>query len=163
NITGVIAFQQVVAQKRLGLLHDLLPNARSIAVLVNPTVESGEGQAADVQAAARVLGLQTKIVNAANEADIYAAFSSLSEMKPDALFVTAEPLFYTYSDRIVALAMHLGLPASYQRREFVVAGGLMSYASTTEEVYRVLGDCAGRILKGEKAGELPIQQPTKFE
>src|SRR5262245_65686777 len=90
-------------------------------------------------------------------------FMSLSEMKPDALFITPNPLFFTYTDRIVALATHLGLPTSHYRREFVVAGGLMSYASTTDEVYRVLGDYTGRILKGAKAGDLPIQQPTKLE
>jgi putative ABC transport system substrate-binding protein len=163
NVTGVTNFHPQLVQKRFGLLHDLLPRARLVAVLANPAEEEIEQQTADVRDAARVLGLETKFVNAGSEGDIYAAFTSLAQIRPDALFVASSPLFFTYSDRIVALATHLALPTSFHRREFVVAGGLMSYASTTEEVYRVLGDYAGRILKGEKAGELPIWQPTKLE
>src|SRR5262249_31447015 len=108
NITGVISFPSLVAQKRLGLLHDLLPRANMIAVLTNPADESSEEQATEVRDAARILGLQTQIVAASTEADIYSAFTSFAQMRPDALFVTANPLFYTNTDRIVALAMHLG-------------------------------------------------------
>jgi putative ABC transport system substrate-binding protein len=163
NVTGAIAFQGRVVGKRLGLLHDLLPRATTIAVLVNPADEQTADVTADVQDAARALGLQTRIVNASTERDLDTAFATLAQMRPDALFVEADPLFFTHADRLVAAAARLALPASYFRREFVAAGGLMGYAASIEGIARVNGEYAGRILKGEKPGDLPVQQATKFE
>ena len=161
NVTGVIAFQSQVVGKRLGLLHDLLPSATTIAVLVNP--DNPQQQTADVQDAARVLGLQIRIVHARTESELDLAFASLAQQRPDVLFVTTSPLFFTRMNQIVTATTRLGLPSSFFRREFVAAGGLMSYASNTDDSYRVIGEYTGRILKGEKAGDLPIQQPTKLE
>jgi putative ABC transport system substrate-binding protein len=161
SATGVIVFQGQVAAKRLGLLHDLLPRAATIAVLLHP--DDPVGQAAEVQAGALKLGLQVKALTAGTESDIDGALASLSTLRPDALFVTQHPFFFTRMNQIVTTTTRLALPSSFFRREFVAAGGLMSYASNTTDSYRVLGEYAGRILKGEKASDLPVQQPTKLE
>jgi putative ABC transport system substrate-binding protein len=163
NLTGVIAFQVGAVTKRLGLLHDLLPKATTIAVLANPTRPDGEQQLADVQDAARVLGLQIRPLDASTDGEIDAVFVTLAQSRPDALFVTTSPLFFSRLDKLVTSATRLALPTSFFRREFVVAGGLMSYASIAADSYRVIGEYVGRILKGGKAGELPIQQPTRLE
>jgi putative ABC transport system substrate-binding protein len=158
NLTGVIVFQSLVEGKRLGLLHDLLPSATTIAVLVNP-----DNPQQDVQDAALLLGMQARVVNARTESDLDLAFASLAQQRPDVLFVTTSPFFFTRMNQIVTATTRLALPSSFFRREFVAAGGLMSYASNTDDSYRVIGEYTGRILKGEKAGDLPIQQPTKLE
>jgi len=163
NVTGVRVFQSALVPKRLGLLHELLPHSTVLAVLVNPLQDTAATQTRDVQETARTLGLQTQIINAATEQDLDVAFASLAQMRPDALFITVSPFFFTRMNQIVTSVARLSLPASHFRREFVTAGGLMSYASNTVDTYRVLGDYAGRILKGEKIGDLPIQQPTKFQ
>jgi putative ABC transport system substrate-binding protein len=166
NFTGVIVFQAQagLVTKRLALLHDLLPRATRIAVLANPAeVPFGEQQLADVQNAARVLGLQIKPLYAGTDSEIDTVFAALAQSRPDVLFVTTSPFFFSRLDKLVTSATRLALPTSFFRREFVVAGGLMSYASNTADSYRVIGEYVGRILKGEKAGELPIQQPTRLE
>jgi putative ABC transport system substrate-binding protein len=165
NVTGVIVFQGQGGPlgKRLGLLHALLPKATTIAVLANPTQPGGERQLADVQDAARVLGLQIRPLYAGTDSEIDAVFATLAQSRPDALFVTGSPLYFGRLDKLVTSASRLALPTSFFRREFVFAGGLMSYASVTADSYRVIGEYVGRILKGEKAGELPIQQPTRLE
>jgi putative ABC transport system substrate-binding protein len=165
NVTGVIVFQGQGGPvgKRMGLLHDVLPKATTIAILVNPTQPAGERQLADVQDAARVLGLQIRPLYASSDSEIDTVFATLAQPRPDALFITGSPFFFSHLDKIVTSASRLALPTSFFRREFVLAGGLMSYASVTADSYRVIGEYVGRILKGEKAGELPIQQPTKFE
>jgi putative ABC transport system substrate-binding protein len=164
NLTGVVAFQSKAGPKRLALLHDLLPKAITIAVLGNPAnAPYEEDQLADVQDAARVLGLQIRLLYAGTDSEIDAAFATLTQSRPDALFVTSGPFFFSRLDKLVASATRLALPTSFFRREFVVAGGLMSYASITADSYRVIGEYVGRILKGEKVGELPIQQPSRFE
>jgi putative tryptophan/tyrosine transport system substrate-binding protein len=163
NITGAIPFIGQVVGKRLGLLHDLLPHATTIAVLANPTDGGYNSQMAGLQDAAHVIGLQTKIMNASTDGELNTVFASLAQMRPDALFVTVSPFFFTRLDQIVASAARLALPTSHFRREFVVAGGLMSYASNTTDSYRVVGNYVGRVLKGEKPGDLPVEQPTKFQ
>jgi putative ABC transport system substrate-binding protein len=165
NVTGVATFQNLggLVAKRLGLLHDLLPKAITIAALANPALPSGKQQLADLQAAARVLGLQIRPFHADTDSEIDAAFATLAQSRPDALFITGTPFFFSRLDKLVTSATRLALPTSFFRREFVLAGGLMSYAEITEDNYRVMGEYVGRILKGEKAGELPIQQPTHLE
>jgi putative ABC transport system substrate-binding protein len=163
NITGVVVFQNEVGGKRLGLVRDLLPHATTIAVLIQPGQPNTDLQLSAVQDAAGLLGLQVRILKANTVGEIDAAFASLAQQRPDVLFVAVSPFFFSRLDQIVTSTSRLALPSSFFRREFVMAGGLMSYASSSAEPNRILGEYAGRILKGEKAGDLPIQQPTKFE
>ena len=163
NMTGVTSFSRELVQKRLGLLHELLPRAATIAVLVNPTDATVVSETTGVPEAAHVLGLQTKILNASTERDLDAAFASFAQMRADALLVTSDPFFFSRADQIIALAARHALPGLYVRREFANAGGLMSYGSKADDNYRVLGEYAGRILKGEKPADLPVMQPTRFE
>jgi putative tryptophan/tyrosine transport system substrate-binding protein len=165
NVTGVVAFQTQtgMVQKRLGLLHDLLPQATTVAVLADSGGDYGERQVADLQDAARALGLRLMPFYASTDNQIDAVFSTLTQSRPDALFVSGSPFFFTRLDKIVASATRLALPTSFFRREFVLTGGLMSYASDTTDSYRIVGEYTGRILKGEKAGDLPIQQPTRLQ
>jgi putative ABC transport system substrate-binding protein len=117
----------------------------------------------DVQETARVLGLRIKFLIARTDRELDAALASMAQMRPDALMVATGPLFFTRADKIVATAAQLAIPAMYSRREFALAGGLMSYGTNTDESFQVMGEYTGRILNGEKPGDLPIQQPTKFE
>jgi putative ABC transport system substrate-binding protein len=159
NVTGVYPNLGALGGKRIGLLHDLLPRATTIAVL---TPLGASREVTDAQEAARVLGLQIKfLIGTGRELD--AALVSLAQMRPDALVVGTSPLSFTRANKIVAVAQQLAIPAMYFRREFALAGGLMSYGTNTDENFQVMGEYTGRILKGEKAGDLPIQQPTSFE
>src|SRR6202140_4477981 len=132
--------------KRIGFLRDLLPRATTIAVLDTPLRPSRE----DVQEAARVLGLQIKSLIAGTERELDAALASLAQIRPDALMVEGGPLSFARADKIVAAAEQLAIPAMYFRREFALAGGLMSYGTNTDETFQVMGEYTGRILKGEK-------------
>jgi ABC-type uncharacterized transport system substrate-binding protein len=163
NITGVSSFIFDLEPKRLGLLRELRPNATRIAVLMNPNSTNAEMQVNDIQIAARSVGQQIDILNASTIRDIDAAFARLAQVRADALLVAADPLFFNRVSQLVVLATRHAIPALYSRREFVAVGGLMSYGSTADESYRTAGVYAGRILKGEKPGDLPIQLPTKFE
>jgi putative ABC transport system substrate-binding protein len=163
NITGVSSFIFDLEPKRLGLLRELRPNATRIAVLVNPNSTNAEMQVNDIQIAAHSVGQQIDILNASTIRDIDAAFARLPQVRADALLVAADPLFFNRVSQLVVLATRHAIPALYSRREFVAVGGLMSYGSTANESYRTAGVYAGRILKGEKPGDLPIQLPTKFE
>jgi putative ABC transport system substrate-binding protein len=116
-----------------------------------------------VQNAARILGVQIEILNASTERDLDAAFAGLAQIRADALLVVTDPFFFTRTSQIVALAAHYSVPTLYFRREFTAAGGLMSYGSSAAENYRVLGGYAGQILNGAKPGDLPVQNPTKFD
>jgi putative tryptophan/tyrosine transport system substrate-binding protein len=160
QVTGVWGFFDELEGKRVGLLHDLLPRATTIAVLISPGFSKGEREA---QEAARLLGLQIKIFVVGTDRELDAALKTLPQLRPDALMVATSPLSFTRAEKIVAVAEQLAIPAIYYRREFVVAGGLMSYGTNADENFRVMGEYTGRILKGEKPGDLPIQQPTKFE
>ena len=165
NITGVYGLFGDLVGKRIGLLHELLPRATTIAVLLTPFDVSSRPGTDDAQEAARALGVQIKFLIAGTDRELDAALASLAQMRPDALVVGAGsgPLLFTRADKIVETARSLAIPAMYFRREFVLAGGLMSYGTNTDENFQVMGEYTGRILKGEKAGDLPIQQPTSFE
>src|SRR6516165_897096 len=164
HITGVSTFIVEMEAKRLGLLRELRPHATTTAVLVNPgNIPQAEIQVSDIQTAARSIGEEIAVLNASTIRDIDEAFAKLVQMHADALLVAADPLFFTRAAQLVVLAARHAIPTVYSRREFVVAGGLMSYGSNINESYRLLGVYAARILKGEKPGDLPIQLPTKYE
>jgi putative ABC transport system substrate-binding protein len=161
NTTGVTTMQVLYASKRMGLLHELLPSATSVVGLQFPYPPSTEMP--EVQEAARQLGIQFKVLTAGTDAEIDAVFASLPRMHAEALYVGVSPFFFSRAAKIIAHAARLAIPAVYWRRELADAGGLMSYGTDTKENYGVAGDYAGRILKGEKAGDLPVQQSTRFE
>jgi len=163
NLTGSSGFQAEMEPKRLELLRELRPDATTIGVLVNPNVAYIDNQINDIRSAAASIGREIAILNASTIAEIDAAFATLRQMRADALSVAIDPFFFDRATQIVVLAARHAVPALYFRREFAAVGGLMSYGSNADESYRVLGVYAGRILKGEKPGDLPIQLPTKFE
>jgi ABC-type uncharacterized transport system substrate-binding protein len=163
NLTGVTQLSSELLSKRLGLLHDVLPTASVIGLLVNPSDPRAESQATDMQQAARALGLQLHILNASSEGEIETAFARLVQLRAGALFVGPSDLFRSRREGFVALAARLGMPAIYQYREYVAAGGLMSYGASLTEAYRQAGVYTGRILNGTKPADLPVVQPTKFE
>ena len=163
NITGITSLFVEIGQKRLGLLHELLPHANVFAALSNPDNAASTTELADMQEAAHGLGVQINTLAASNDHDLEAALASLAQMRPDALFLVSDPFLFSHASQIVASAAHSAVPTLYFRREFAIAGGLMSYGTNTDESYHALGDYAGRILKGEKPGDLPVLLPTKFE
>ena len=163
NATGVYIFQQVLEGKRLGLLHELVPAAALIAVLLNPTNANFQTQLRGVQDAARDLGQQVSILSASNERDLDVAFASVNQSRAGALLVGSDPFFNNERDQVVALATRFAIPAIYEGREFAMAGGLASYGTSLADAYRQAGIYAGRILRGEKPADLPVVQPTKFE
>ena len=163
NVTGVTFFSNVLAAKRLTLLRDLMPSTATIAVLMNPTNANAVIDLEESQSAARALGLQLQLLRATNEREIHAAFAAMVQNPPGALFVAADAYFTSRRDQIVAQVARLRIPAIYPRREYVGAGGLISYATQALDAFRLTGTYVGRILKGEKPGDLPVQQPTKIE
>ena len=163
NTTGVSFLLNVLAAKRIGLLHDLVPAATSIGLLVNPDNPNAKADTAAAHEAARMLGLQTHVAHARIERELDAAFASLVQERAVALFVASDPMFVSRRDRLVELAASHALPAIYDRRELAAAGGLVSYGANFAEAHRLVGVYAGRILKGEKPADLPVLQPTKFE
>ena len=163
NITGVSILNVELAAKRLELLHGLVPKATVIAALLNPTGPNAEPQSKDLQTAASALGLQLHFLNASTASDLDAAFASLAQSRAGALLLTDDPLFNNLRDRLVALAARNAVPTIYTFREFAAAGGLMSYASSLVDGYRLVSIYVARILKGEKPANLPVLQPTKFE
>jgi len=163
NVTGATNFSAELVTKRLGLLRELVPSATSVAVLVNPTRPAVDAQLAQLQEAARALGLPLHILKAGNQRDFDAVFLTLVELRASALVIAADALFADRRDQIVDLARRYSVPTIYEVREFVAAGGLMSYGTSLPDVYRQVGSLAGRILKGEKPADVPVTQPTKFE
>jgi putative ABC transport system substrate-binding protein len=163
NMTGVYLFTAELEGKRLEVLHDVVPKARIIAVLIDASHPVADAQLRDVQSAATRLGVQLVVLHANSDHDFEAAFAALIEQKAEALLVCASPLFNNTRDQLVALAARHNIPAAYELREYAVAGGLLSYGNSITNVYRLLGVYAGRILKGEKPADLPVMQPTKFE
>jgi putative tryptophan/tyrosine transport system substrate-binding protein len=162
NATGVGLYVSALGAKRLELLHELAPSAAVIGVLVNPTYPDAESQSEDVKNAARTFGQQAHVVNASSEGELNAAFATLVQLKAGILLVAADAFFLSRRDQLVALAARHSIPALYYAREFVLAGGLMSYASDIGDGYRQAGVYAGRVLKGAKPADLPVVQPTKF-
>jgi putative ABC transport system substrate-binding protein len=163
NLTGVTSMLRAIAAKSIGLLSDLVPNAAAVAMLVNPNDGRSAVQISDMQAAARQLAQPLVVLRAGTVDEIDAAFGRLVGERAGGLVVSVGAFFVTHAHRIVALAARHAIPTIYPRREYVETGGLMSYGSSTAESYRLLGNYAGRILKGEKAADLPIQIATKFE
>jgi putative tryptophan/tyrosine transport system substrate-binding protein len=164
NVTGVTQLVQEVAPKLLELLHELLPTARVMALLVNPADPVlAELNTSKVQVAAHALGLELHILNASSERDFDGVFAKLIELRANGLVVGGDALFTGHSEQLAALAARHGVPVVYKGREFTAAGGLMSYGSDIADLYRLAGVYVGRILKGEKPAGLPVQQATKVE
>jgi putative tryptophan/tyrosine transport system substrate-binding protein len=164
NVTGINFFSGELAAKRLELLRELVPGAARVAVLVNPrNAPNTETTLTEVEAAAGSIGLQIQIVHASTNSEINAAFETILRERPDALFVGQDGFFNSRRVQLTHLASRHTLPAIYGGRDFVVAGGLMSYGSDITDAYRQVGGYAGRILKGTKAADLPVVQASKFE
>jgi putative ABC transport system substrate-binding protein len=163
NITGVTIIGTEMGPKRLELAHQLVPNGQVLAVLVNSKYPLALAEARDMQAAARSLGLQIAVLSASTESEIDVAFADLARHKFDALLINTDPFLLGQREQIVQLAARHNVPAIYFLRDFVDAGGLMSYGPKVANSYRQAGIYVGRILKGEKAGELPVVQPTRFD
>jgi putative ABC transport system substrate-binding protein len=163
NVTGVGWFSSELGAKRLGLLHELVPNAAVFALLMNSRDSAAARQSADVAAGVRALGRQLHVVDAGSATEIDAAFAALAQRRPDALIVAGDPFFTSRREQLVALAARHAVPAIYPAREFVEGGGLMSYGNNNADAYRRAGVYAGRILNGARPGELPVERQTKFE
>ena len=163
NVTGVGFVAVALGAKRLELLRELAPKMKAIALLVNPNNPNAEPQIKDTRAAIASLGLQLNVLPASSERDLDAAFTMLARQQSDALVVSADPFFLNQRDHLVRLAARHTVPAIYIVREFAEAGGLMSYGSNFADAHRQAGVYAGRILKGEKPGDLPVVQSAKFE
>ena len=163
NVTGASLFTSELEAKKLALLSELVPKAPLIAMLVNPTNPSAETDIADVQKAAGVIGQQILLLRASSERDIGTAFKAVVQQRAAALLVAHDPYFLSRREQFVTLAARHAVPAIYEFREFVSAGGLMSYGSRITDNYRLAGSYASRILKGAKPADLPVQQPTKLE
>jgi ABC-type uncharacterized transport system substrate-binding protein len=163
NLTGITIATGELNPKRLELLSELVPDARAIAILVNPNNANMQRLLPVVQEAARAKGLQLPILSAGTEDEFDSAFSSLSRAHAGALLVSNDPFFFSRRDRLVAFAAHYAVPAMYEWREFVEAGGLASYGTSLTGMHHRFGTYVGRILSGTKPGDLPIEQPTKFE
>jgi putative ABC transport system substrate-binding protein len=164
NVTGVTQMSQEVAPKELELLHELLPAVRVLALLVNPADPAlSKTQSSVFLSAANALGLELHILNASTESDFDAVFSKVILLRAGGLMIATDALFTSHSGQLGALAARHTVPAIYKGREFAAAGGLMSYGSDVADSYRLAGTYAGRILKGDKPGDLPVQQATKIE
>jgi len=164
NATGFNIFNNEITAKRLGLLHDLVPKAIRVAVLVNPAnTPTTEATLRDIPDAAGAIGLQIQSLNASTSREIEAAFATLVREQVDALFVAADGFFNSRPGRLVTLAAHYRIPAAYSVREAVEAGGLMSYGTDRADASRQVGVYCGQILKGAKPAHLPVLQSTKFE
>jgi len=163
NLTGVTFMMTELNPKRLELLSELVLQADMIALLVNPSNENAESQMREVQEAARAKGVRLRILKASTEGEIDAAFATFVQLHASALLVGADPFFFSRRENLVALAARFAVPAIYENREYVAAGGLISYGTSLEAVNRQVGGYAGRILKGAKPADLPVQQPTTFE
>jgi putative tryptophan/tyrosine transport system substrate-binding protein len=163
NVTGVTLLNVELAKKRLQLLRELVPKATKIAVLANPQNKGATAHARDLESAAHAGGQQVIVLNGGADPEFETAFTTLVQERADALIVLPDPLFDSQRDQIIALVARHRIPAIYQWREFVAAGGLISYGSSLAEAHRQTGIYTGRILKGAKPGDLPVQQPTKFE
>ena len=163
NLTGVTQLGEEEAPKRLELLHELLPTARVMARLVKPADPLTESQVRVSLAAAKTLGLELHVLNASIERDFDAAFAKLTELRAGGLTIGGAALFTSHIEQLAALTVRHRIPAVYQRREFAAAGGLMSYGTNIADTHRLVGIYTGRVLKGEKPADLPVQQATKVE
>jgi len=164
NITGATTLAVELAPKRLELAHELAPTASVIAALINPTNRgTAEPQLRDLQAAAHTFGLQLRVVHASIERDFDTVFANLAQLRPGVLVISNDAFFNARSQQLAELSLRHAIPAVFENREFVAAGGLMSYGGSLPDAYRLAGVYAARILKGEKPSELPVQQSTKIQ
>ena len=163
NVTGIWLVLTALAEKRLQLLHDVLPKAQLVGLLVNPASPVAEPQKREAEAAARALGVKLTVLSAAAESDFDQVFTDLAQQRADALFVSADPFFFSKRERLVALAAQHAIPTIYELREFAEAGGLMSYGTVISDGYYKGGNYIGQILKGTKPADLPVEQVNKFE
>ena len=164
NLTGINFFSGELTAKRLELLHELVPAASRVAVLINPAnAEYSETTVREAEAAARTIGLQIQVLKASTIGEINAAFATFVRERPDALFVGQDPFFNSRRTQLVHLATRYAVPASYTARDFAEAGGLMSYGANIADAWRQAGSYAGHILKGAKSADLPVVQSSKFE
>jgi len=162
NLTGVVVLNVEIGPKRLDLLHELVPGVSVVALLSNPINPNSESQSRNMQAAARSLGLQMHVLHASSERDFDAAFATLVQLRAGALIIGADAFLINQSEQLGALALRHAVPAISHQREFVAAGGLMSYGGHLTDMSRLAGVYTGRILKGDKPADLPVQQETKF-
>jgi putative tryptophan/tyrosine transport system substrate-binding protein len=163
NVTGLSNFMNLLAAKRLEVLSETVPSANALALLVNPNNPNADPDTKTLQAAAQALGRRIEVLRAASEAELETAFASMTQQRLGALFVNIDSFFAAHADQIVALAARHRVPASYPLRDFVTAGGLMSYDANFAEAFRRAAIYAGRILKGENPADLPVMQPTRFQ
>jgi ABC-type uncharacterized transport system substrate-binding protein len=163
NATGINLLNETIEPKRVGILRELLPQAQAVAVLINPMFPPAEMQGRDIEAAARTFGMQTHIFRARTDGEIESAFQSITRQQIPALIVATDPLFVSRRDNLIALSESHKVPTMYGFRDIALAGGLISYGVSLPEAYRQVGYYAGRILKGAKATDLPVVQPTKLE
>jgi putative ABC transport system substrate-binding protein len=161
NITGVINGAEEIVRKRLELLHELLPKASSLALLVNPTAaQLADLQISEVRSAAQTLGVHLHVLNASTEQDFDRVFARLTELQTGGLVIGGDAFFTRHLKQLAALTVQHAVPAIYLYREFAAAGGLMSYGTNITDTHRLIGIYAGRILKGDKPADLPVQQAT---
>jgi putative tryptophan/tyrosine transport system substrate-binding protein len=163
NLTGVSSLNVEVTPKRLEILQELIPTGSIVAVLINPTSPTADSQLRNLQAAARALGSQLHILHASTERDFEAVFATLSQLRPSGLVIASDTFFATHSEGLAALTIRHAMPAIHQSRDFTIAGGLMSYGGSFVESHRQAGVYTGRIIKGDKPADLPVQQVTKVE
>jgi len=163
NITGMTNFMNVLGAKRLELASEVVPKAEEIALLVNHNNPNAEADTADLRAAANALGRRLLVLTASSDAETEAAFAAAGQHSVGALFVNIDPYFFSRREQLAALAARYRVPTIYPLRDFVAAGGLMSYGASFANAWRQSGAYAGRILKGAKPADLPVLQPTKFE
>ena len=163
NLTGVSSLNVEVTPKRLEILHEMVPAAAVVAVLVNPTSPTADSQLRNLQAAARALGLQLHVLYASTERDFDTVFVTLLQLRAGGLVVASDGFFATHSEQLAALTVRHAVPAIHQSRDFSIAGGLMSYGGNFVESHRQAGVYTGRIIKGDKPADLPVQQVTKVE
>ena len=163
NLTGVTNLNVEVGPKRLELLHEFIPTATIVALLVNPTNSNAETLSRQLQAAASMLGLQSHVLHASAEHDFDAVFATLRQLRAEALVIGPDPFFTSRREQLAALTVRHAVPTIYQYREFAVAGGLMSFGGSNSDSYRQVGIYTGRILKGEKPADLPVIQSAKVE
>jgi putative ABC transport system substrate-binding protein len=163
NVTGVTFTTVDVTAKRLGLLHELVPKAAVIGVLLDPNLPEVELELRDAEAAGKNVGRRVLVVKAATPSELDSAFATMVQAGVEALLVGSGPLFTSHRQRLIVLSARHAIPSSYPDREYATAGGLLSYGPSQTDAYRRAGIYAGRILKGEKPGDMPVEQPTRFE
>ena len=163
NVTGVTIFSPDLEAKRLELMNEILPRGATIGYLYDPNFDFAVAGRHNVETAARTVGREVRIVEASKDADLEKAFATLAEAHVGGIVMAGNPVFNNLRDHLLALTTRLRLPAVHEAREFVLAGGLMSYGTNVPEVYRQIGIYTGRVLKGERPADLPVLEPTKFD